>query len=346
MGNVGRFFCVALPIALTAASLIALLVGGLAGIGNTGLYMFDVDLKNMSISPAEITSLVDKVTNKRHVADLFESATANVDASSAPALTNNITYPDLSLAERYQINVWNYCYKDAEGKTQCTKAKFNWAQDSLNKSTSNVEALMTLSGQKVQLPKEIKDAVSLFTNMIKWTEVVFIIAYVALGVELLMGVFANCSRAISCCTWVFAGFATVAVIAAAGMATGVSLVVVGAVKASAKVYGVQAALNSRFLAAVWIAAAFALAAGLFWMFTICCCKPDHSSRKSRGVRHRDAADDGEKLMGGGANGQYHPLNDQHNNGFYNRQSAYAPQARYPSGGRTDLAYEPYSHSRY
>src|SRR5690606_6744076 len=80
--------------------------------------------------------------------------------------------------------------------------------------------------------------------------------------------------------WLIAGIATVAAGAAAGLATATATVIVGAVEGSNNLYGLEADLNVKFLAIIWLSVAFALAAGLFWMFTICCCKPDHSSSRS------------------------------------------------------------------
>jgi hypothetical protein len=43
-------------------------------------------------------------------------------------------------------------------------------------------------------------------------------------------------------------------------------------------------------------------------------------------------------------GSYQPLHEPQHNGFYNNAPQYGGP-RYPSGGRSDLAYEPYSHGR-
>jgi hypothetical protein len=188
----------------------------------------------------------------------------------------------------------------------------------------------------VTLPKEITTAVKSFSTVSKWTQIVFIIAYVALGVELFFGLFANCSRAFSCVTFLVAGIATVAVGAAAGLATATSVVVVGAVEASANIYGVDAHFNTRFLATVWLGVAFALAAGLFWMFTICCCAPDHSRR-----HHGSRAAAGEKYMNTAPG--YQRISDP--NGAYN--AGYAQQYPHQSyaAPQHSGAYEPYSHAR-
>lgn len=337
----GRFVCVALPFALAIGSLIAMLVAGLAGVADKSLYMFRANLTDLSISATSISSLINTRSPDKTFHDITSLTGAETDDA---AKTSNITAADLGLYNLYDVGLWGYCYTTTTGSHHCTKAKFNWAATALNTSTSTLKTLATASGQNVTLPDEVTTAMDTFATVAKWTEVVFIIAYIALGVEILFGIFANCSRAISCVTFIIAGIATTAVCAAAAMATAMSVIVVGTVESTAKWYGVKADFNTKFLAAVWIGAAFAIAAGFFWMFTICCCAPDHSSRKGRGggsKRHLDN-EAGEKLMPIGA---YQPLHEPENTGYYGQQHGNQYGApRYPSGaGRSDLAYEPYSH---
>jgi len=333
MGNVGRVICVALPFALTLASLIALLVAGLAGVADKSLYMFQVNTTGLSISKLSLSKLVHSRDVQFHDTSLLNGLPGGSGSSSEP----NITAADLGLYNLYDVGVWGYCYTPNNGGRECTKPEFNWAEHALNASKTNVQTIITTSGQNVALPKEITDGMTAFGTVARWTEIVFIIAYVCLGVELFFGIFANCSRAWSCVTWLVAGIAATAVCAAATLATVMAATVVGTVEATAKLYGVKASFNTRFLATVWIAAAFALASGFFWIFTICCCKPEHRQKRHHG-------DGSEKLIPTGA---YAPLHEPENRGFYNTHNA--PQygaPRYPSGGRSDLAYEPYSHSHH
>jgi len=328
MANIGRFFCVAIPFLLTLGSLIALLVAGLAGVANKDLFMFQINTTGLSINPNDISSLV---------------STRGVPATgfhSHELLTTNITAADLDLADLYDVSLWGYCMTSS-GTRNCSKPEFDWASTLLNSSTS----LATSSGQNVTLPTNIQDALKAFASLTKWTEVVFIIAYICLGVELFFGLFAECSRAWACVTWLVAGVATVAVCSAAGLATAMSVVVVGTVEATAKWYGVLSSFNSKFLAAVWIAALFALAAGFFWLFTICCCKPDHRRRRGdRFGKSRHVDEAGEKLMPTGA---YQALaHEGEPAGLYNpAAAAQYGGPRYPQGPRSDMAYEPYSHAR-
>ncbi|KAK1832832.1 integral membrane protein [Podospora conica] len=334
MANFGRFVCVAIPILCTVASLIALLVASLAGVTDKSLYMFRVNTTELQVPP----SLIGSIFNKREPAPQdFHDPTNLINTGTKVATGNNITAGDLGIYDLYDIGLWGYCYTPQNGSRACTKPAFNWATTVLNETTNDLETLITLSGQNIKLPKEIGDAVELFGTVSRWTQIVFIIALVSLAVELFFGIFANCSRAFSCVTFIVSAVATTAVCGAAALATATAVVVVGAVETTAKFYGVQGDFNMRYLAAVWIAAAFAIAAGLFWLFTICCCKPDRS-KSSRG--HGE----GEKFM----QGPYQPIGGgdhsyQQQGGGFARPFSQQPQS-YGQPQR-DMAYEPYSHSR-
>ncbi|KAH6847456.1 SUR7/PalI family-domain-containing protein [Chaetomium sp. MPI-CAGE-AT-0009] len=341
MASFGRFVCVLVPFLLTLAALVAMLVAGLAGIADKSLYMFRVNLTDLSLSPASVSRILEGTGFQAPSFDDLNLPDVNlpnvkIDVSKRQTQTENITADDLGLYNIYDVNIWNYCYTTQNDTRECTGGKFDWAATALNTTTGDFNSMLTATGMNVTLPTEITDAVRAFGTVSKWTQVVFIIAYVLLGIELFFGLFANCSRAFSCVTWLVAMLATIATGAAAGLATATAVIVVGAMEASAKIYGVQAEFNTRFLAAVWIGVAFAIAAGLFWMFTICCCKPDHSSRRSR-----SRGEEGEKFIPSGPG--YQRISEP---GGY--QSGYAqqyPRQSYGNAPQTTGAYEPYSHAR-
>ncbi|KAF7549251.1 hypothetical protein G7046_g8414 [Stylonectria norvegica] len=306
--GVGRFFCVALPFVLTVGSIIFLLVGTLAGVADKNMYIFRLDVSKLSIDPAGVDSIVD-----------------NLDLHTRAAKTTNITAADLGLAKTYDISLWSYCYHDQDDKRHCVKAKFDWANSALN--TSYIEHFGSAAGVEIELPKEIKNALKAFKAVTKWTEVAFMVALIALAAEILFGLFTSCSTIMSCCTWIISGIATALVFASAGLATAMAAVVVGSVETTAKYYGVKGKINTSYLAIVWIAALLALGASLFWLFTICCCKPEKRARSSK-----NRASDGEKLLPKGSTG-YAPLGNDHEmtagGGYYNDNQAQSQsQAQY------------------
>jgi len=334
--GVGRFACVALPFGLTVASLICIMVAMLAGITNHDLSMFDVDTKNFSISANSLKNLVDVAKRDptlAHPSDLITAAQGpSASIEDYIESKTNITARVLGLADTYKVSLWNYCGTYSDGKTNCTKGKFDWASSATNVTELESNANQLTGGNNVTLPKEMKSALKTFSVVTKWTEVVYIIAILLAAVELIMGVFAICSRVGSCITWLISGLATTAVAIASIMATVESSIVVGALKTTAKAYGVKAHLNTSFLATTWLAVAFSLAAGLFWSFSMCCCAADHhkSNRKSLG--------DHEKLI---PTGQYQRVGEHHGpqrTGVFNTGGVPAPQRGHNG------AYEPYSHT--
>ncbi|KAI1800491.1 SUR7/PalI family-domain-containing protein [Daldinia bambusicola] len=360
--GVGRYVCVALPFILTVGSIISLLIAGLAGVTNNGLYIFELDTRNVSIDASTVQSFlgnltkaenlgdsigdkVDETTNSVHKAvsqnihnhdnQISSRSPAPQDAADVSSIVgsltgsgDNITAAELGIDKIYQFTLWNYCAISSDGSKNCTKAKFNWAEEDLN--TSWVDEFGKQLGGNITIPDEVNDTLDTFKTLIKWTEVVYVIAMIGLGLELAVGLFTACSRLVSCLTWVISGFATALVIAAASMMTALAVVVVGLEKGSLDKYGGEAHWSNNFLACVWIGVAFALGASLFWLFSVCCCKPENRPY-NRGSRYGG----GEKFV---PSGSYAPLGENQNTGYNNYS---APQR---GGARSDLAYEPYSHA--
>jgi len=367
---VSAYFCVALPFVLTFASVICVLIAGLTGVTNNNLNILKINLTETSIDATQLAAFLNGITDLKNVTSAsnaqiqntlnsleshLNSVTNSVSnsvshskrntgswhdssliqnlgigtAGSASAAPNNITAQELGLANTYQITVWGYCADWSDGVHNCTKPQFNWAENKLD--TKALTQFNELAGINITIPKEFEESLDAFESVTKWTQIVFIIACIALALEFVVGIFTACSRAVSCVTWLMSFIATAAVIAAASMMTALALVVVGAVEGSLGKYNAHAEVNKTFLAVIWLGAAFSLAASFFWLFSICCCKPESRAHKSR-ASHAD----GEKLLPVGA---YHPIGDQQ----AGRQN-YNYGVPQRGGARSDLAYEPYSHS--
>ena len=359
--NLGRFCFVAFPLILTIAAIISFLVATLSGIAHNNLYIFSVDLNNLTLNSDTLGALADQV-------DI--NLPGNVeDINIGKRAGDSISASDLGLGRKYDINLWGYCeVKKKSGSDDtsrdCSDGEFDWASKNLRADV--LDDIGKSISVEIKLPKEIDTAIDIFSTVTRYAEIAFICSLVILGVELVFGIFASCTRVMSCLTWVV-GLAAIGVcVLTAGLATAMGAVVVGAIEASAKVYGVKASLNTRFLACIWIGAGFAIVASLFWLFTICCCKPNHGSGRKKGTKYRDGADDNEKLV---PQGSYHPLgtNDHemaggsygggygggYNGGAYQEQFRPNAGRGYSHGpgssftaGRQNIghdAYEPYSH---
>lgn len=321
----GRFVCVALPLILTVGAIIAYMVATLSGVAHSSLYIFRVDLSDLDIDDKSIDDLVSNL-------GIFGRGTES---------TRGITAGNLGFADSYDVTLWGYCENKKDKDRECIKAQFNWAESRLQK-----DFLDPIAGKNVELPDEIKTALNIFSTVTKFTEIAFVVALICLGVELFVGVFSNCTRIISCITSLISVVAIAFSLAASGLATAMALVVVSAIKTAGRTYGVKGNFNGAFLACIWIGFAFSLAAGLFWLFTLCCCKPDHREKRRS---------DGEKLI---PSTGYYPIGNDHemtggNNAYHNQyQSSYAPSYNNSSNHNTsshhgynnsDVAYEPFSH---
>jgi len=364
----GRFFCVALPLILCLASLVLMLVVTLAGVYHSSLSLFTIDLTHATLDAADAKDILENIEGglpkniqtdidnldlnninindgDLSLGDLLGSAGSSRRGIEARGFTEglesrqtgNISLVKLGFAKKYEVTLWGDCAVSENNKRNCTKAEFDWAHKHLD--LSSIESKGTAAGVKFDIPSAVKDAIKTFSDVNKYAEIVFIAAIVALAIEFLIGIFANCTRVISCLVWLFSGITTALVCGSAALATAMAGVVVGTLDGSSDFFGAKGEINTTFLALVWIAAACSIGASLFWIFTICCCKPESRSK------HHDR-DDSEKLL---PRGGYAPLGEDHERsaaGFQNDLNSPPTDYQgpsYPRGVRSDLAYEPYSH---
>jgi len=298
----GRFLCVALPFALTLLSILCILISMLSGVtGNHTLEMFDINTKNLSISSSSLHNLANEL--KKRGADAEPEAEADAEPANtslgkltSEALENdaastvtaaiggaNFSAAQLGLADSYKVFMWNFC-STTGSKSNCTKAKFNWASHSLNVTALNEKAStisLAATGVNATFPKEITTALKTYIVVSKWTQIVYSIAFVLSVITLISGLFGFCSRAGSCFTYFLSGLATTAIIVASLMATLSAAVVVAAIKASAHSFKVTASINRNYLSVTWLAVAFSIGSGLFWLFSVCCCKAEHRHNDKR-----------------------------------------------------------------
>ncbi|KAL5331543.1 hypothetical protein ACEPPN_001077 [Leptodophora sp. 'Broadleaf-Isolate-01'] len=314
----GRLVCVVVPYGLTFASLICLLIVILAGITDKSLDIFEIKTQNLSISSSSLENLVDLAKRAPMLSDSLSALTVGSISPNADA-SSNITALDLGLADSDRVSLWNYCAITGSNTT-CTKAEFNWADTTLN--TSSIESIASsLTGITVSLPSELKTALKSFKMVSKFTQMAYLMAVFSCLIEMIVGIFGFCSRFGSCATFMNSFMTILSLVIASVLATVQSHLVVAAVKATVSSYGLKCSVNTTFLATTWLAVAFGIAAGIFWLVTICCCGSDHlgtSKRKRRGV------DDDEKPV---STSLYQPVGDNmyYNNGYADQQdSIYNP----------------------
>jgi hypothetical protein len=116
--------------------------------------------------------------------------------------------------------------------------------------------------------------------------VAYVIALSITAGEILIGFLAIFSRWGSCVTTIVSGASSLFTILAAITSTVISSIVVGAFNTTLKPYHIKTSLGGKMLAVVWLSVAFSLAAGLFWLFSTCCCSGQSGYKRDGGIRRQ------------------------------------------------------------
>lgn len=335
--GIGRFICVAVPMAFSIASLACILIASLGGIGNKNLHLFQITTADFSASTSTLTNIADEVFNR----DL--NPKIGIPEISAGSI--NLTASTLGLAEKYRISIWKYC-RISGSESMCTAPRFNWAASVLNTSALEDRAT-SVAGKPVSLPKEMKGALKSFTAISVWTQGFYIAAIISAGAGLILGLLSICicSRAGTCLTFFLASITSISIIGASILATVQATLVTAALNKVAKAYGVTSSVNTSFLVITWLAAGFSIAAGFLLAFSSCCCLTSNSS--SRHERRYRSDSNTEKLVPltpyertYGASYEGVPNQEWQPN---NTQATYGIPMRYQRPVKAG-AYEPYLHA--
>ncbi|KAF4221247.1 hypothetical protein CNMCM8980_003281 [Aspergillus fumigatiaffinis] len=331
MGKAGRIACIFTPYALTIASLVCIIMVGLGCTKSSSstlnnLYFFRADLQNLTTS-SSVTSAVSSA---------LESAGVDVSSSDlANALDE--AQKQLKIKDFYDIGLWGYCDGDVTSgnyKTQnCSKPKAEFYFNPITIWQLND------TGVEDVLPDDLSKALNVYKNVSKWMFIAYIVAFVATIVELVVGLFAICSRWGSCVTSLVSAVSFLFITAASVTSTALFTVLKGTFNAALKDYGIKGYMGKNIYVATWLAVAFSLAGSLFWIISSCCCSgrsPYHGSSKTRGVTAEKAPY------------TYEPLGPQANqtpaafgNTSYPPPPAHGNQV--PMQNMRNNAYEPFRH---
>ncbi|KAF2402977.1 hypothetical protein EJ06DRAFT_506095 [Trichodelitschia bisporula] len=340
MGKAGRFACIFVPMALTLASLICIVVIFLGG-QNKG----DANLRSLWYFKADFTAFKNNITDDR---SQIGKLLGNKIGTTALGDALKQAFHDQKLADEYYIYLWNYCTGShsngtigAEKLTYCSPRQSRFAFDPL--------AVWGLNGTVASsvVPDDVKKGLAAYTKASTWMFVVYVVALIATIVNVFTGVFAIFSRWGSCVTSIAASVASLFTFLAALTSTILFSTLVGTLNTALKDYDIHMTVGTRMLALDWIAFAFSFGAGLFWTISTCCCS-GKSDRKSGKSGKKSAAEKGESVglmpaFGSGSRG-YQPL--EGNGAHGTPQQGYAmgamPGGSSPYKGR-ETAYEPFRH---
>lgn len=329
MGKAGRVACIFTPYALTIASLICII---LVGLGCTkqdsstlnDLYFFRADLQNFTTT---VTSEISSTLNQAGISTSNSTLATLLQEAEQKA----------NLKDFYSIGLWGYCDGNINNgdfnTTACSKPQSEYYFNPIQ--------VWGLNGTGVQdvLPTDLQNAINIYKDVSKWMFIAYIVAFVATCAELVVGVFAICSRWGSCVTTLVSSISFFFITAASVTATALFATLTGTFDTALKEYGITGSMGKNMYVTTWLAVAFSLGASVFWMFSSCCCSgrsPYNSNNRNRRVTAEKAPYTYEPIgpQGLGA----HPTP-------YDGHTSYPPAGNHvPMQNIRTSAYEPFRHT--
>lgn len=360
--GVGRVFCLTVPFAFTLASLVCICIIETAQITNKDLYFAKFHTQNLSVSVESAAGLVGRgllpsVNLKARdsgIAHLHTEALSSSSSAVSSALSGtNLTASDLGLADYYTVGLWNYCNRTSSNGSatrSCSDRKSQFYFDpfsvwNLDDTTAETAINSTI----------LADAMKAYQKGSKWTWWMYLLAMLFSICEILFGFVAVFSRIGSCSATIISSAASVTIIIASVLSTVMWSVVVASFNKELKQYGLSASISTHMIGITWLAVAFSIAAGFFWMISTCCCGT--TSYNYRSSRNRRVEESNIPM-----NGPYQQVHEPAMvSGPYGQPTVYNPPTA-PGFGSTeyghtqiatgmdakpiknpDTAYEPYRH---
>ncbi|KAJ5234823.1 uncharacterized protein N7469_003991 [Penicillium citrinum] len=337
MGKAGRIACIFTPYILTIASLICIIIVGLgctkASDSNlSDLYFVRIDLQNISSNGTKTVSEIKDFLNEHDI----KTVTADEVSDVLKTLQD-----DSSLADFYSIGLWGYCEGSINDNgdyktTKCSKPKTEFYFDPLS-----VWGLSDNDQIKNELPDDYNKIMKIYKAVSKWMFIAYLISFILGIVELIVGLFAICSRWGSCVTTLVAVTFFIFIAASSITATVLFSVVDGTAGNLLKAYGIEIDMGKNMLAATWLAVAFALIGAIFWTFSVCCCSGrspyGHKDRRTRGITAEKAPYTYEPIGATGAQ----PYGSHHTS--YPAPAAHGGEYPMTNTHQQHSAYEPFRH---
>lgn len=243
--------------ALTIASLVCLIIVGLGGTNKNNasfnnLYFFRANTSDIQVD----ASIIDLPDNP-----IVDSIVNDTTSAAKKAL---------GVKDFYHVALWNYCEGDFgdNGEDRVTKCS-----DRQNEFWFNPVEVWDLQNTGVDkfFSKELRSGLDTYKTVAKWMFIAYVIAVITTIVEILVGIFALFSRLGSVATTIVSTISTFFVIAFALTSTILYATLTGTFNSALKKYNIHGSMGRNIYTAVWLAVAFSLASGLFWLFSSCCC---------------------------------------------------------------------------
>lgn len=265
MGKIGRIACIATPMALSLAAFICLI---LVFLGNWN--KSDDNLTSIYFMKADMSKFRSNISALSSVDIPFTDADDKFLAALTLSASNN-------LSDIYTVGLWNYCSgdKNSTGIDYCSGRTASYYFDPIKVWGLNS------SDTEEYIPDKLASGIKIYKKIAYWMFAAYAVAFFATLAELLIGILAIFSRWGSFLTTIVASIATIFTLAASITASALYGTLVATFKSVFKEYNIEASMGGKMMGITWLATAFSIAAGLFWVLSTCCCsgKSDRSGRK-------------------------------------------------------------------
>jgi len=227
------------------------------------LYFFKANTANITLDPKTI---LDRLPKGVKINNEF------LNAIEAKANSKE-------LKDFYQVGLWSYCEGDVNNKTgeekitYCSARKFQFHFDPLAVWQLNNTSVQTILGDKYD------KGMNVYAKAAGWMNWAFVITLILTAVEFVVGFLAIFSRWGSLVTTIVSTAQTIFAIAAAGTATAIYGTVTGVFKTVLEPYNIGASMGSQMLSTLWLAVAFSIGSGFFWLISVCCCSGKSPHKK-------------------------------------------------------------------
>ncbi|KAL8704281.1 MAG: hypothetical protein Q9201_002560 [Fulgogasparrea decipioides] len=319
MGKAGRVACIATPMLLTLASLICLIIVALGGTNKSNAtlnkyYFFRANTIDINVKPSDLNIPSNPLTD----AIINQTTSAAKDA--------------LDVKDFYHVSLWNYCSGDFDNG----KDKITYCSPHKNQFWFNPVEVWGLNNTNIDqlFSKELRSGLHAYKQAAKWMFIAYIVALITTIVEILVGFFAIFSRLGSLATTIVSTISSLFIIAFALTATILYATLMGSFNEALKKYNIHGSLGHDMYVVVWLSVAFSFGAGIFWLFSSCCC-----SGRSDKIKYGDRA---------GRKGTYERVESPYGYregpvNFHSGPGYQAPHHGVPLGnvGQKGTAYEPY-----
>lgn len=250
--------------AFSVASLILLIAVGLGGTnknndGLNNLYFFRATTHGIQANASNV-DVPDFISRYLNVSDTVGSS--------------NVTVKDF-----YHVSLWNYCSGDlranrdfdkydaskSDDVTMCSKRQSQFWFDPVEVwGLTGTEADQLFSNQ-------LRDGLKVYKSVAKWMVTSWIVAIIATAVEIVVGFFALFSRWGSLVTTIVSTVSSIFILSFALTATVLYSTLTGTFNHALKDYNIHGSLGHNIYVITWAAVLCSWVAGLFWLFSSCCC---------------------------------------------------------------------------